>query len=698
MYRKYNNNKNRYNNKDNQSRGLDKQFGSDAKLDGTSQGAFKGNVSFAHVKPSEDSRDASDYINTKSFRQMQQVGTIDVKADPYSQILRSDVPYALVEATNVVTDSNYTGVKNIDGNTIVQMMNSSNNTTLLNTFDSLVITKRIKYLYTAQSTTDYNLAINYEYTKAIAEAMSKGYSTMLTQLPFYTMGIKTSIPALTTDGVPGVPTTPTNSDYAKFSALIHYQSVLQNLVRPAAKYIQTMSLQGETMRMSYRRESATMTTLFGLLSKASFKATLNAIGSSILNEYFDSVWYREMNTLLNIPSRKSQGMVDPLMTMVGTHAIPTCAFYSPDTTQDSGFSAEPFYDSNVSLVASGKFPLVDTFSIPNAAQSIGLEELVYRICYMMDVNTMITWARQANNDKLPTPASGSTSITQASAYFEGINVMIEAVQAIATRFTTNMSNVRTMLDRLTQAGFVYWEKGAWINVDNITQTKPTYNKILADVVKCSYSGDSTMRWNTSTRRWGFRSPFNKYEGFPVYDEMSGGAFLTTSLRSLPTPSKGDWLDTRFLLPILFAAGGDNKAKVICKITDRYGNSYNVDAMQQSVISTDPMLARLDPLVDGYGVRLPYIVITGMSAGAPRSAIASSALATLIALFGYGRIYNGSSASTANILSTGCDPDILCYLDVELEDVSNATISYARNYSPFRVTTPVGEKTLGFSRK
>lgn len=698
MYNNKKRNFSKYDKTDKNTRGLDRQFGGDATLQSVDGGAYKGRVSFAHVKPSEDSREASDYINTKSFRQMQQVGTIDVKADPYSQLLRSDVPYAFVEGTNVVTDSSYTGVKNIDGNTIVQMMNSSNNTTLLNTFDSLVITKRLKYLYTAQSKDDYNLAINYEYTKAIAEAMSKGYSTMLTQLPFYTMGIASSIPVLSADGKAETKTAPSNSDYAKFTALIHYQSVLQDLVRPAAKYIQTMSLQGEAMRMSYRRESATLTTLFGLLSKASFKATLNAIGSSILNEYFDAVWYREMNTLLNIPSRKSQGMVDPLMTMVGIHAIPSCQFYSNDTSQSNGFAKDPFYNSDISLAATGRFPDIESFSIPSSASTIPLEDLVFRICYLLDVNTMITWARKANNDKLPSPAPGFNSIDKASAYFEGINSMIEAVQAIATRFTTNMSNIRTMLDRLTQAGFVYWEKGAWINVDNITQVKPTYNKILADVVKCSYSGDATMRWNTATRRWGFRSPFNKYEGFPVYDEMSGGAFLTTSLRSLPTPADGDWLETRYLLPILFTSGADGDAKVICNMTDRYGNSYSIWAVPQAVISTDPMLARLDPLVDGYGVRLPHIILpSSLKAGAERSAIASSALATLIALFGYGRVYT-SGVALSNILCTGCDPDILCYLDVELEDVSNATISYARNYSPFRVTTPVGEKTLGFSKR
>jgi hypothetical protein len=619
--------------------------------------------------------------NVKAFRDLQNVGAIEVKADPNASILRGSYPYNIIARTNRVVDANYAGKPNIEGNILTRLQNS-NKSQLLNIFDVATINFRANYLYLCYSrnetTKHNNLAVNMEMNKAFNEALSKGYSTMFTQLPYYTDTIVTSLP------VPSTYSAAETNIYHKLGGLLHYQTVLQNAMLPISKYIQTLSLQQECLNMSYRREAPTVTALYGLLMKKAFKATLNAIGTNIIGEYFDLNWYKQMNTLANIASRKSNSMTDPLMTATMTTCIPTC------TMSTAGQSPVTYYNSANVLKASGIWLNPDTWTFDGTSSQpadLSFEQLIYRLCRMLDISTILTWAR-----KLNTNSADVGSIQTPSAYYQQIVKLIEAINLILTKFSTSMSEIRTFIDKLNESHFIYWKKGVSLSVEGIRDYPPVYNIILHNLIANYIGGSSTMIFDTNTQRWQCSTMWNKYTGIPSFDQISGGAFLTFGLRKLDTGSLLE-SDTAMCLPIMFADEllvGSSK----CVITNRKGLLLQVVGSEVTSVVDDPTLARLDPLEVGFKVKIPTVNITDIAGSASEKAKISSAIQSLLLnIAGYGRVYTSST-----VYRSALDPDYICFLDLQIADVSNEMIQFCRNYSPFRVMTPDGERTMGFGRK
>lgn len=619
--------------------------------------------------------------NVKAFRDLQNVGAIEVKADPNASILRGSYPYNIIARTNKVVDANYAGNPNIEGNVLTRLQNS-NKSQLLNVFDVGTINFRVNYLYLCYSrnatTKHNNIAVNMEMNKAFNEALSKGYSTMFTQLPYYTDTITTDLP------VPATYSSAETGIYHKMGGLLHYQTVLQNAMLPISKYIQTISLQQTCLNMSFRREAPTVTALYGLLMKKAFKATLNAIGTSVIGEYFDLNWYKQMNTLANIASRKSNSMTDPILTATMTTRIPSC------TMSTSGSSPVTYYNSANTLKASGIWLNPDDWTFDGTAQSpaeLSFETIVYRLCRMLDVSTILTWAR-----KLNTNSTDVGTIQTASAYYQNIIKYVEAINLILTKFATSMSEIRTFIDKLSESHFVYWKKGVSLSVEHINDYDPVYNQILHNLISCYVGGSSTMIFDANTQRWQCSTIWNKYTGIPSFDAISGGSFLTFGVRNLDLGSLVE-SDTAMCLPIVFAdelLTGSSK----CVITNRKGLLLQVTGDEVNTVVDDPTLARLDPLEVGFKVKIPTVDISGLTLSSDEKAkLTSAVLAFLLNIAGYGRVKR-----TSTTYSSALDPDYICFLDVQIADVSNEMIQFCRNYSPFRVMTPDGERSIGFGRK
>lgn len=657
--------------------------------DDNANGVIKGKVSFHGSIPNKESvSEASSTYQYKAFRDLQNVGSIDVKADPYQTALRGDYPYAIISKTNKVLDSNYSGVVNIDGNTVVRLFNSDR-TQFINKFDVGTMNMRFNYLYAAYSVDDDNLAVNQEFGKVIAEALAKGYSTMLTQLPFYSDAVESSdFPDVsnmnTTTGKPNV-LAKGSGVQNKLCLLLHYQSVLQSIVSPLAKYVLTMSLEQAIMNMSYRREAPLMTALYGQLKKKAFVATLNSIGTSIIADYFDTSWYKQINTVTGLCSRRSNAMDDPILTLSATHKICNCKIYAAEGT---GWATTPYYDSD-NLKASGIWINPDNFLLEGTSKApvtITLEDAIYRLNRMLDISTMLTWARQLNTNSLPS----GTTITTPSAYYECINTLISRIQVMISRFTSAMTEVRTFLDRMSQSNMIYWVKGQWINVSDVKQLDPDYNMILGDIFQVYMSGSSKIEWDSQTQRWRVNTLWNKYTGISNFDRLSGGSFLTCSLRSIEAPESYSKLDSLYLIPKLFTTELKSGYQS-CLFTSRGGIRVGVERRDITIMDND-MLCRLDPLSTSLIARVPDMrVPSGLSTSVQR-AVASSMLQMLTTVAGYGSVYNSDGTSS---LCSALDPDYVGFIDVELEDVSNQMITFVRNYAPFRVSTPDGNRKIGF---
>jgi len=628
----------------------------------------------------EKTSDSSLNYNVKAFKDLQNVGAIEVKADPNSTILKGSYPYNIIARTNKVVDANYAGKTNIEGNILTRLQNS-NKSQLLNLFDVASINFRTNYLYLCygenETTHHNNIAVNVEMNKAFNEALSKGYSTMFTQLPFYTDTVETSLP------VPSTFNEDETETYHKMGGLLHYQTVLQNAMLPISKYIQTISLQQTVLNMSYRREAPLITALYGLLMKKAFKATLNAVGSNVIGEYFDLNWYKQMNTLAHIASRKADAMTEPLLTATMTTRIPSC------TITTAGATPVKYYDSDEVLVATGVWYNPDTDSwdgTANTPATITFEQLVYRLCRMLDVSSILGWARGYN-----TNPSGKT-IKSPSAYYQQINIYVEAVNTILARFSTSMTEIRTFIDKLNDSHFIYWKKGVTLSVEGIKDYTPVYNVILHNLISAYIGGSAEMFFDQNTQRWQCSTMWNKYTGIASFDQMSGGSFLTFGLRNL---NVGTLLptDTAMCLPIMFSdelTTGSSK----CIIINRLGLQLQATHIITNDVLSDPVLAKLDPLEVGFKVKIPYVDISTLSGSASEKAkITSSILTFLLTVAGYGRVQR-----TQTLYESALDPDYLCFLDVQVADVSNEMIQFCRNYSPFRVMTPDGERTIGFGRK
>ena len=125
----------------------------------------------------EKVQDKSLTFQEKGFRDLQNVGMIEVKADPNSIAERSGVPYNVLARTNKVTDANYAGYDNINGNILTRLQNS-NDSQLVNNFDTVSMNIRMNYLYlcykTDSGTNNNNLAVNKEMLKEFNEELYEG--------------------------------------------------------------------------------------------------------------------------------------------------------------------------------------------------------------------------------------------------------------------------------------------------------------------------------------------------------------------------------------------------------------------------------------------------------------------------------------------------------------------------------------------
>lgn len=621
-------------------------------------------------------------LEAKAFRDLNNIRVIDVKADPNTEMSFGAFPYTIIGQTGQVVDAKYPGYDNISGNSIVEIQNNTNTSQLMNIFDIAAITKTINYNYLPIRDDAKNVALAGEFIKSIEQAVSFGFSTMLTQLAFTTDSYVTDIP------VPSEYITEDEGEtiYAPsaqwYGALVHYQTVLQNAVMPIAKYIEMRSLEKEMMRMSFRTEAPMVTEIMGLFKKASFISVVNTIGTVAINEYFDVNWYKQINTLLCVPSRKTKGMVDPLLTLIGTHNIPALKIYKKDDL------VNPVYDYTEMGCGSAAVLLdPEDYNFKQGAQSF--RQLIENCCKLMNPAYILRFVRKLNAGTI-LPTGDYEVANTTNAYVEGIIAYLKYISKNAAYFSTRMSDVRTFLDKMSNSGMVYWTKGTAFFVDKIEQLEPKYNALLNDVFQATYAGSDTITFDAATKRWRAFTLWNKYTGIPEYDRRSGGSFLTFGLRNISgTDSAGGTVDfesSAGLIPVLFGSTTGNI------IVTRTGRTYSIvsESITNTTLNTDPYLVRLNPINMG-NVSLKQPTITVDTADdAKRARIVSSLLLFLGNAFGFGKV----KYSTTNYRTL--DPDYVAFLDLEIEDVSNQMIVFARNYAPFRVSTPDGSRTMGFS--
>lgn len=591
--------------------------------------------------PKDDAQ--MEYLTRVMFKDLQFKGVIATKADPQAQVLSTSTPYPYLDKTNRVLDAKYPGDNNLDGNIVSQVL-TDDDSLLLQTFDCGELTLKLNYLYQAISPTDKNQALNVEISQVIDESLSSTTSEMFTNLAFFTYVITSDMP---------------NIDSEKRQAwLTWYQSILQNTAIICGRYNNLRSYEQRLIDMGFRREATHLRDFFNQINKTTFSANLESLSSIVMGEYFDFDWNKQVNILSMVPSRKTNGMVDPVLTITAYHKLPNVKVMTAE--------------SKLKVFDSADF----TIKPEKSTKTYTLEELFAEIINRLNPYYVLKWARGylAGSDKR-TPKEVANSI----------EYLLQALKKLLTKFVSTQGALRTVLDRSGKIGLNYWKTGATFSLKSFPEARFDFNMLVQDTFASYGSSADEMIFDSDTRRWRFFTTWDKYLGIPSYDKFSGGAFLTMSVRTLKSEANEDFTTVKWLVPKLFDVVDDSMHFI-----NRIGFEVKITSTvyDNEALSGDRVFSRLNPL------KTPSIkirVATGSVLASADVPSAASALSQLIdTVFGFGQV-----EVATNVFDKNLSKDTLFFVDVQLNDVSNAMITYARNYSPFRVTTPDGSKTMGF---
>lgn len=588
----------------------------------------------------------SKYIAEKGFRDLRYSGVIATKADPQTTATTASQPYAIIASTNRVKDANYPGDDNLTGNVVTQLM-TSNNSKLMNNFDSGRLEISVNYLYLNYDDSPKTPhAANKYMGAAINEALSRTNSEMLTNLPFAQYTVETKCASMD------------NSNHGYVVLL--YQTILQNCATILGKYVELMSLEKHLIDMGYNREAYFTIELFGLLKKKAFVQKLNALSVFIQGEYFDQDWYKQINVLTLMPSRKSFSIRDPLLTIKSSHRIPS-----------------------LSVKLNG----TDLFSTDSFKVSVGtnadkkdytMEDLCKLITARFDQASVLDWAR--NN------YSGARTRTAVS-YFNEIVSYIDYATMIMSRFSSLMSDTRTYLDVMNKLGLNNWKQGTTFDVSAISNIEPSYNVIVANVFKAYLASPTQISWDAVVQRWQFYSFWDEFTGIATYDKYSGGSFLTFSVRDIQLPNGVELDSSELLVPKLFSV---REGSVILVSRQGYLMPVSTITYTTAQINANNVLARLNSLPSiATSIRMPSV---NVSASGSIPFVASAAFEVLQTVAGIGQIVYGAGANDYNI---AIDRDLISLIDIQMNDVTNAMLSFCRAYSPFKVWLSNGSRTIGF---
>lgn len=601
--------------------------------------------------PTKDSPDkTSTLLGKTAFRDLKYAQPITVMANPTAEATRSAVPYAIINSTNQVWEARYPGESNLAGNTI-PLMRNSNSSRLLNLFDCCKVDLVLKYLYAAIDSTDINQALNVQLGKSMSEALSKAYSEMYVQLPLFQSTITSSMQNCDPEN--------------RTQAFIWYQTMLQNIASIPAKYNMCISLEQHLKDSCYNRDVAPLDDLFGLLRKNSFRAKINAFSNIITGEYFDLSWFKQMNTLTMVPSRRTNSMRDPLLIIDACHDVPDIKIVNNGITVLDSENYSITIPKNSGTAWDG--------------QKLTFQEAILALIKSLSPYNILKWSRQLTNGIV------TTTPTQ---YFNSVVTLVEQIRSVMSKFPADVSDIRTVLDIANRAGLNRWKRGIYFDVTKEMFYQPVFNKLCNDVFVNYLSSPNSVHYDETTLRWKFYTLWDEYLGIPSYDKFNGGAFLTFSTRQFDSSVQPS-TDTKYLVPKLFdiPSSGYNTVATVNRLGVTAEIKYTV--YDNQAINNSTIYNRLNVLgLSDYDQRVPSVDIEQGYNSIPET---GSALEYVLnRLFSLGDIKVSATQTNSTI-----NAEVISAIDVELDDVSNSMIAFAQAYAPFKVYTPVTERTVGF---
>jgi hypothetical protein len=361
-------------------------------------------------------------------------------------------------------------------------------------------------------------------------------------------------------------------------------------------------------------------------------------------------------------------MREPLLIIDAIHDIPS----NTTITTPSGTTGDVLDSTKYNMT-------IPTIGSQYDGQTVDFQTGIKILINLLSPFNVLTWARQYTE--------GLTSVNPTN-YSGKIEAMVGLIRSTLARFPSDVSDIRAVLEVAQRAGLNRWVRGIYFDVTKEMNYQPVFNKLCHDVFTNYLASPNTIYYDNVTLRWKFYSLWNEYLGIPKYDKVNGGSFLSFSTRqfeSTVVPST----DTKFLIPKLFdiPAANYNPVDFVNRLGVTATLGYTI--YNASALANSPIYARLNSLsFSDFDQRIPYANIASGYQSVPNTG--SSLFRLMTNLFGIGNIQ-----VSANDINETLDSDIVSAVDIELDDVSNAMIAFAQAYAPFKVYTPVTERTVGF---
>lgn len=630
---------------------------------------YMSDTSYGYKGKPEGDKQADYGIALKAKRGLPK-SSFAVLADPYTAALPGSEPYPLLNQFNRLTGGVYGGVRNIDGGNVQQYGNSYFSKFLYYT-DFLRTKVGINYRYipsqfptpfTAQSTSYPGKGLIDEQRRSIAEALSVLKSTTFYQLDIINYAVKTDMPmgsaetktvTLTDDTTETLYTDTTDVLYAMGRI---YQLILLNAINCINWHNSFRLKMGTMIRSAWDREVGTLNGLFGLFKKKSFLSLVDSLCLAFEGEYVDTDFMKQTSMLNLTPSRRSNSITDPLLEVQASYVLPT--------------TFKTYYRT-----ASGKYTELPIFDL--AEMKYGDTSLIDAIEAWSDILSAEDTMHWARNYYL-----GQTTETDDGRYNRA-KTALDVINYCLTKFKIEMADFRTALDTVVRAGLMTWVKGFRPSIVKDTDAPLFRNLLVDNLYQIAFGGSNSVDFDDATKRWRTYSLWNMYDGIPEYDAWSGGAFLTFSLKELNYTNDTD--NTLNNIPIGVVPDRNIDSNLEIKATDRMGNRMLISPYYVT-ISTNQTLCRLAPLNSQAGLKM-RISYAQLAATDETSLVRKSCLyKVLTTVLGACRINDDYAL----------DPDILAVYQVEIEDITNNAISYARSHAMFRGSYNVGDSSsMGF---
>lgn len=623
--------------------------------------------------------EVKDHISIKATKDLPK-SSYAIKSDPYEAALSTSEPYPILNRFNKKVGGNYSGDDNIDGGNVQQYANSTTSK-FLKYFDIIRTKINANYRFLPINDDTYGSALVDEMRKSIAEAVSILKSTTFTQMAINNFAVETNLPmgSAETDNIANGE----GNDIQAYTDLtdvlycmsIYYQIFLQDSLNVMNWHNSFRMKQGVAIKNAWNREVPSLNSFFGLMNKKAFLSLLQSINLSYEGEYVDKDFMQQMNILTLIPSRRSNSITDPVLELQCGFNHPTIfKIYeiNPQTGKIVDPGNKPFFD-DADLKASILFEHDDP-------EVVTYWEACDHLRDYLSLEATQLWARQTL-----TPASISGSD---NSRYNKIKALFDVIIASMTIFKPIWSDFREALDVMARTGTLSWSKGFVPSITKDTDGALFQNMIVDDIFKHIYSGSAEVVYDSSTKRWRTFSLWNMYNGIPSYDERNGGSFLTLSFKKFVETDPNDNEQIEYL-PLLFDATGNNPdAQVICVACSRDGKEAKIN-YSSVVMDSEPVLSRLAPLTSQVTLKIRVPVVNATINPSLTRAHYSTLYKTLTQIFGLCSIsLDGTKFDIA------LDPDILAIYQIEISDITNYAITYARANAPFRGTSSTDDK-LGF---